>query len=200
MSRATSSQFPVWIDSARDARMTSSPQPIERVVLLGFMAAGKTAVGAELARRLGWEHLDLDREIERREGRAVAAIFAAEGEGRFRELEARATAELASRGRVVVSPGGGWITGAGNLEALGPGTLVVWLRVSPEEAVRRAAAAPGERPLLAGPDPLEAARRLLDARAPLYARAGVHVDTEGRSPGEVAAIIETELRARSGPF
>ena len=180
--------------------MTPSPQSVERVVLLGFMAAGKTAVGAELARRLGWEHLDLDREIERREGRSVAAIFAKDGEGRFRELEARATAELASRARVVVSPGGGWITGAGNLEALGPGTLGVWLRVSPEEAVRRAAGAPGERPLLAGPDPLEAARRLLEARAPLYARAALHVDTEGRSPAEVAALIETELRARTGPL
>jgi shikimate kinase len=169
------------------------------VVLLGFMAAGKTAVGAELARRLGWAHLDLDREIERREGRAVAAIFAAEGEARFRELEARATAELASHGRVVLSPGGGWIGGAGNLEALGAGTLSVWLRVSPEEAVRRAGAAPGERPLLAGPDPLEAARRLLEARAPLYARADVQVDTEGRSPAEVADIIATEVRARAGP-
>jgi shikimate kinase len=180
--------------------MTPSSQPIERVVLLGFMAAGKTAVGAELARRLGWAHLDLDREIERREGRSVAAIFAEDGERRFRELEARATAELARRARVVVSPGGGWIAGAGNLEALGPGTLAVWLQVSAEAAVRRASATPGERPLLAGTDPLEAARRLLEARAPLYARAGVHVDTEGRSPGEVAAIIETELRARSGPL
>jgi shikimate kinase len=179
--------------------MTPPPQPIERVVLLGFMAAGKTAVGAELARRLGWEHLDLDREIERGEGRSVAEIFAAEGERHFRELEARATAGLAARGRVVVSPGGGWITGAGNLEALGAGTLAVWLQVSPEEAVRRAADAPGERPLLAGPGSLEAAHRLLAARAPLYARAELHIDTEGRSPGEVAAIIQHELRARTGP-
>src|SRR5213082_1179687 len=67
----------------RTRRMTPSSQPIERVVLLGFMAAGKTAVGAELARRVGWEHLDLDREIERREGRSVAAIFADDGERRF---------------------------------------------------------------------------------------------------------------------
>jgi shikimate kinase len=176
-----------------------STPPAERVVLLGFMAAGKTAVGAELARRLGWEHLDLDREIERRQGCSVARIFADHGETAFREMEARATAELASRGGIVLSPGGGWITGAGNLEALGDATLSVWLLVSPEEAVRRAAAAPGERPLLAGPDPLEAARRLLGARAPLYARAGLHVDTEGRSPREVASVIETELRAR-GPI
>jgi shikimate kinase len=72
--------------------------------------------------------------------------------------------------------------------------------VSPEEAVRRASAAPGERPLLAGADPLAAARRLLEERAPLYARAGVHVSTGGRTPGEVARIIEREMRARAGPL
>jgi shikimate kinase len=176
------------------------PRPeIERVVLLGFMAAGKTAVGAELARRLGWMHLDLDVFIERREDRRIRDIFARDGEARFRELESAVTRDVAAMRGVVLSPGGGWITGPGNLEALGAGTLSVWLRVSPEVAVRRAAEAPGERPLLAGPDPLAAARRLLEARAPLYARADVQVDTGGRSPAQVADLIETELRARGGP-
>jgi shikimate kinase len=180
--------------------MAVSSQPVERVVLLGFMAAGKTAVGAELARRLGWEHVDLDREIERREGRSVARIFAEDGEARFRQLEARATGDLAARSGVILSPGGGWITGAGNLEALGAATLSVWLQVSAEEAVRRASGAPGVRPLLAGPDPLAAARALLEARAPLYARAALHVDTGGRTPSAVAEIIATEIRARGGPI
>lgn len=175
------------------------PPIIGRVVLLGFMAAGKTAVGAELARRLGWRHVDLDAWIEAREGRRVAQIFAADGEARFRELEAGATRDVAGMRGVVLSPGGGWITRPGNLDALGPGTLSVWLRVSPEEAVRRAGQSPGERPLLAGPDPLGAARRLLEARAPLYARAALHVDTEGCPAGDVASIIEAEVRARRGP-
>jgi shikimate kinase len=174
-------------------------QPIERVVLLGFMAAGKTAVGAELARRLGWAQVDLDAWIEAREGKRVARIFADDGEARFRRLEADATREVAAMRGVVLSPGGGWITGAGNLEALGDGSLSVWLRVSPEEAVRRASRSPGERPLLAGADPLAAARELMEARSPLYARAALHVDTEGRPPGEVAAIIEAEVWARRGP-
>ena len=173
--------------------------PIERVVLLGFMAAGKTETGAELARLLGWTHVDLDREIERRAGRSVAEIFATEGEARFREMEAEATRDVARRPGVVLSPGGGWITRADNLEALGAATLSVWLQVSPEEAVRRASATPGERPLLAGPDPLAAARRLLAERAPLYARAALHLTTEDRSPAQVAAIIANELRARGGP-
>lgn len=175
------------------------PQDIARVVLLGFMAAGKTAVGAELARRLGWTHVDLDGWIEAREGRTIAQIFAADGEARFRELEAAATRDVAVLQGVVLTPGGGWVTRPGNLEALGEGTLSVWLRVSAQEAVRRAGVAPGERPLLAGPDPLAAARRLLDERTPLYARAALHVDTEGTPPAVVAQIIEAEVRARRGP-
>jgi shikimate kinase len=179
--------------------MSVPTHPVERVVLLGFMAAGKTETGAALARRLGWAHVDLDREIERRAGTSVAGIFAAHGEARFRALETEATRDLARRTGVVLSPGGGWITRAENWEALGPATLSVWLQVSPEEAVRRAAATPGERPLLAGADPLAAARRLLAERAPLYARAALHLATEGRTPDEVALIIERTLRARGGP-
>jgi shikimate kinase len=180
---------------------TENPQPqsFERVVLLGFMAAGKTETGAELARLLGWTHVDLDRQIERRAGVRIGEIFSMHGEPRFREMEAEATRELAHRTGVVVSPGGGWITRAENLDALGDGTLSVWLQVSPEEAVRRASATPGERPLLAGPDPLAAARRLLAERAPLYARAALHVATQGRTPAQVADIIAGELRARGGP-
>lgn len=175
------------------------PHPIHRVVLLGFMAAGKTAVGAELARRLRWRHVDLDAWIEAREGRSVARIFADDGEARFRELEAAATREVAALRGVVLSPGGGWITRPENLDALGTGTLSVWLQVSAEEAVRRAGAAPGERPLLAGPDPLDAACRLLESREPLYARAALHVNTEGTPPDRVAQVIESEVLARRGP-
>jgi shikimate kinase len=183
------------MDSEAPAQHTT----IERVVLLGFMAAGKTETGGALARLLGWTHVDLDREIERRAGMRVADIFAAHGEARFREMETEATRDIAARSGVALSPGGGWITRAENLEILGEATLSVWLRVSAEEAVRRAGATPGERPLLAGPDPLAAARRLLGAREPLYAAARLHVSTEGRTPAEVAEIIADELRARTGP-
>jgi len=183
------------MDSEAPAPHTS----IERVVLLGFMAAGKTAVGAALARILGWAHVDLDHEIERRAGMRVADIFATHGEARFREMETEATRDIAARSGVVLSPGGGWIARAENLEILGAATLAVWLRVSAEEAVRRAGTTPGERPLLAGADPLAAARLLLAQRAPFYEAADLRVRTEGRTPDEVASIVERELRARGGP-
>ena len=169
---------------------------IARVVLVGFMGSGKTSVGARLAERLGWEHVDLDRVIEARAGRAVREIFAAEGEAAFRRLEAEATAEVAARTGVVLTPGGGWVTNPALRESLGPGTFTAWLRVLPEEAVKRAAATPGERPLLAGPDPLGAARRLLAEREAFYARADLAVETDGRTPDEVADEIERAVRDR----
>ena len=105
--------------------MTPGDGPIRRVVLVGFMASGKTEVGRILAERLGWAHVDLDRLIEERAGRRVAEIFAADGEAAFRRLEAEATVEVAARERLVISPGGGWITNPMLLDALGPGTLSV---------------------------------------------------------------------------
>ncbi len=170
---------------------------VERVVLVGFMCAGKTAVGEILARRLGWAFVDLDRLIEEREGRPVREIFAHEGEAAFRRAEAEVSDTVAGWGCVVLAPGGGWVANAARREPPRQGTLRVWLRVSPEEVVRRSAAAPGTRPLLAGSDPLETARRLLAEREPRYALADVAVDTEGRTPEEIAAELEHAVCARA---
>lgn len=169
---------------------------MERVVLLGFMCSGKSSVAAELAGRLGWEHLDLDREIEAREGRTIPELFRVYGEAYFRRLEAAATEEVAGRRGVVLSPGGGWITGPARLERLGPATLSVWLQVSPEVALERAGSSRGTRPLLDVPDPLAAARRLLAEREPLYRLADMAVSTDTLDPASVASLIEHEIRMR----
>jgi shikimate kinase len=182
-------------DDDRD-RMSETADPIHRIVLVGMMCSGKSAVGAELARRLGWDHLDLDREIEREAGRPIRDIFATDGEAAFRRMEADATDRIALRTRVVLSPGGGWITNPDLLDRLGPGTLCVWLQVSPDEALRRSAAAPGERPLLAGPDPLGALTRLMAERERFYARAHLALPTDGRSVDGAARDIHTSIRDR----
>lgn len=168
-------------------------------MLVGLMGSGKSTVAAALAHRLGWEHLDLDREIERREGRTVPEIFRMRGEAGFRALEAELTRELAGRRRVVLSPGGGWITSPALLESLGPGTLSVWLRVSPETALARAAAAPGARPLLEVPDPLAALRRLLAERERHYALAGLAVDTDALEVEEVVDVVARAARGSKHP-
>jgi shikimate kinase len=78
------------------------------VAIVGYMGCGKTTVGRLLARRVGWEFVDLDREIAMRAGMTIPEIFAEQGEGRFRDLEQRALSEfLAGPAQRVVSCGGG---------------------------------------------------------------------------------------------
>lgn len=171
--------------------------PVERVVLLGFMASGKTTVGRLLAGRLGWRHLDLDEEIERAEGRSVAEIFRDEGEAYFRRLEAGATARLLEAPGTVLTPGGGWVTQPALLDLLPAGTLAVWLRVSPGEVLRRAGGGDeaARRPLLAGPDVEGTVRRLLAEREALYRRAAARaVLTDGRHPVDIAQEIASLVR------
>jgi len=160
-----------------------------RVLLVGFMGSGKSTVGRLLADALGWEFADFDTEVERTEGRSVAAIFAESGEAKFRAAEARAGEHLLARDRVVLASGGGWAATPGALRALPEGTLSVWLKVGPDEAVRRTAPLAGVRPLLAGGDPVGAARELLRARVAFYADADLEVDTEGRTVEDVATEI-----------
>lgn len=175
---------------------------LRRLVLVGFMAAGKTTVGRLLAERLGWSFLDLDEVIEQAEGRSVPAIFRDEGEAVFRALEADAARAALARDAVVIAPGGGWVSGAGGLDRLPEGTLAVWLRISVEEALERSARGgePGaRRPLLAGDDPLLRARLLLAAREPLYRQAQVWVDTTRRTPLQVVDEIVERVEAEDGP-
>lgn len=169
-----------------------------RIVLVGFMAAGKSTIGRRLARLLVWDFVDFDREIERRTGRSIPEIFRHEGAAAFRALEAELTEELADLERVVLAPGGGWITQPELLERLGPGSMVVWLRISPEEAVRRAGRDAEHRPLLAGPDPLARARALIREREPLYEMADLVVDVDRRPPDQVALEIVELVRDVGG--
>lgn len=169
---------------------------IDRVVLLGYMASGKSTVGQALARRLEWEFLDMDVEIERRAGATVREVIAARGEEAFREMEAALTEAVAERPGLVLAPGGGWITRPEQLDRLGRRTLSVWLRVSVDETVRRLNADSIDRPFRGHPDPRGVIAEMLAEREPLYRLADVSVPAEGRSPEGVAFEIETIVRTR----
>lgn len=166
--------------------MTAS---IERCVLIGLPGAGKTTVGADLADRLGWRFVDVDREITRLSGRSIPDVFRSDGEKSFRAMELRLTAELSSQQRIVLAPGGGWAAQPGALDGLPAGTATVWLRVSPEEAIRRLGGSPQDRPLLAGPDPLGAVRKLALARHEHYGRANLVVDVDGLAAADISRTI-----------
>ena len=160
-----------------------------RIVLVGLPGAGKSTVGPLVARALGWAFLDLDEEIARLAGRSVPEIFRAEGEPGFRRREREATAAVADRAAVVLAPGGGWMLDPRNLEALGAGTLVVHLQVSPAVAAARIGPAAAVRPLLAGSDPAAAIENLRVVREAIYLQANHTVSVDSLSPGESATII-----------
>jgi shikimate kinase len=159
------------------------------------MAAGKSTVAPLLAQRLGWRVLDVDLAIEGQTGQSIARLFRTIGQQSFRTIEAELTASLSSEGNVVVAPGGGWITGPGRDMVRGdPETRLVWLRVSIDEALRRAERDEVERPLLAGADRMEQATRLLAEREPLYASADHVIDVDGRQADAVVDDIVEWLK------
>jgi shikimate kinase len=174
--------------------MTQSLQPCA-VFLLGFMGAGKTSVGQALARRLGWRFVDLDQEIELREGRTIAEIFAVAGEQDFRRIETAALRDLVSEiGRsspVVIALGGGAPVGDENAALLaGCGAPQVFLDAPFEVVRQRCAATAPSRPLFQHE---KDAQRLYESRRLHYLRAGLRVDTGIRSPEQAAADIACAL-------
>ena len=173
---------------------TAPPPPdligsVERVVLIGFMGAGKSTVGRLLARALGWDFVDLDDMVEEAAGSTVSEVIGAQGLQRFREMEAEAGRGVLRRRHVVVAAGGGWAAEPGHMDMLDGSSLAVWLKVSAETAVARLGTTLQSRPLLNVEQPIEAARGLLRARAAHYSRCGITIDTERRSPEQVVREI-----------
>lgn len=178
-------------------------ESVRRILLVGFMGAGKSSVGREMARILDWEFVDFDQVIEERAGVGIPEIFATRGEEAFRALEAAVGRELLSRTKVVLAPGGGWPAVEGRMESIPPGTASVWLQVSPDVALERARAEaaamddPGLRPLLDVERPLERVRELLAVRTPFYRRAQLAVETDSASPADVARRVLDLLKERA---
>ncbi len=172
--------------------MTPPANPVAPVVVIvGPPGAGKTTVGALLATRLGVAFRDNDADIESATGKTVSEIFVSDGEQVFRAAEAAAVARTVSSFSGVVSLGGGAVLNPDTRDALS-GLRVLYLRVGLAEAVRRVGMAQS-RPVLTL-NPRSALRELLAQRTPMYEQvATVTIDTDGRTPEEVAAQAAQEL-------
>lgn len=157
-------------------------------VLIGFMGSGKSSVGKELARRLGLEFVDVDERIESDAGKGIGEIFAAEGEGAFRQREREAVREAVSVPGRVIATGGGAFQDSRNRRLLKAYAPVVFLDVSFETALGRLEG-DASRPLLSGGDREKKAAELLEKRRPAYLMADYRVNTETRDPGGVAGEI-----------
>jgi len=158
------------------------------IILTGFMGTGKSTVGEEVARQLGWPFVDMDALIEAREGRSIRRIFDEAGEAHFRQLEAALCREVAGWRERVVATGGGTLVNPENLSLLASRHLVICLDCHPDVLWARLAAAE-DRPMLDAGDRRARLLALLSARQPAYARIPHHVDTTHRSPAEVAEAV-----------
>src|SRR5208337_4471742 len=141
------------------------------LVLVGYRATGKTTLARQLARRLGWDWIDADVEIEHRAGKSIARIFAEEGEPAFRDLEAAVIADLCSRHCLVVAAGGGAPLREESRRAMRERGHVVWLTATPETILARMtgdATTADRRPSLTNRPPLEEIVQLLSRRGPIY--------------------------------
>ncbi len=150
--------------------MSQSSRP---VFLIGMMGAGKTTVGRLIARELGREFIDADRELEKRSGVSVGTIFELEGEPGFRRRETALLDELTSRAGIVLATGGGAVLQSENRERLRERGLVIYLKAAVDEIVRRTAR-DKSRPLLQTTDPRVRVEELIAQRQTLYA-ATAHV-------------------------
>jgi shikimate kinase len=163
----------------------------ENIVLVGPMGSGKTAVGRQLAARLGLAFVDSDVEIQARTGVDIPYIFEREGEGGFRARESEVLDELTRRERIVLATGGGAVLDPANRSRLHGRGCVVYLRTSVDQQLARTRRS-GRRPLLMTPDPRGTLARLTELRSPLYEEvADLTVDTDGR---RVRTVVEDILR------
>jgi shikimate kinase len=177
---------------------TDAPLDVDRLkgtnlYLIGMMGAGKSALGKQLAKQLGYRFFDTDTLITQVSGQPIPEIFAQSGEAAFRDLETQILAQLVPYTRLVVATGGGIVMRRENWGQLHHG-VVIWLDV-PLEELKRRLRGDRTRPLLQRPDWPEHLTQLLKDRQQLYQEADIRLQVSG---GEDIAAIATRLLAQLG--
>ncbi len=168
--------------------------PHRNIVLIGFMGSGKSSIGKRVAAQLGFQFVDTDALLVAREGREIAAIFAQDGETRFRELETGVLESLGGNTRCVISTGGGVVVRPENRALLRTLGFTVWLTAS-EDVIFERVSRNSKRPLLHTANPRETVTQLLAARRPWYEEAAQFtVDSTALSHGAAAEMIVTAAR------
>ena len=168
------------------------------IFLVGPMGAGKSTVGRRLAQALKLEFIDSDKEIEQRAGAGIPWIFEKEGEAGFRAREKTVIADLSERAGIVLATGGGVILDPDNRLCLKQRGVVIYLKASVDEQLRRTRRSTN-RPLLQTPDPRGKLEPLLQVRDPLYREvADLIIHTDKRYVRQVVKLILRHLGAGLG--
>lgn len=159
--------------------------PSPNLFLVGPMGAGKSTIGRRLASRFGLPFIDLDEEIERRNGVAIPLIFELEGEPGFRQRESRLLDEVTQQRGVVLATGGGAVLSADNRQLLRERGFVVYLAATVAQQISRLAR-DTKRPLLQTPDRRQRLEHMAILRNPLYEEVADMI-----VPGSHAVVSQT---------
>lgn len=153
-----------------------------KIFLIGFMGSGKSVVGSELARLLGYSFIDLDQYIEEKLQTSIQCLFEQQGEEHFRRVEHEILLEVVDiKGDTVIATGGGTPCFYNGIEHMNGMGLTIYLRVSPQELLLRLSGLEQQRPLLRGKKSQELEdyiTDLLDKRKDCYEQAKICINAE----------------------
>ena len=150
----------------------------QRIALIGLRGAGKSTLGRRLARELGIPFVELVTEIEKDAGMPVSEIFSLYGQAGYRRIEKRTLERVLQQNeRAILSIGGGVVAEAATFNHLLTQCFTVWLQARPEDLMARVVSQGDLRPMSGNAEAMADLRRILDARAPLYGKADVAIDT-----------------------
>src|ERR1700678_2962264 len=174
------------------------------IALIGLRGAGKSTLGKMLARKIGWNFVELNKEIEAQNGLSVAEIIALYGQEGFRRLEQAALTQLLARKELtVLTTGGGIVSEPVTFDLILSSFYTIWLKAEPEEHMARVRKQGDLRPMADDRSAMAELRNILVSREPLYARASAVVDTAGLSVDAAAArlteavapVLQSEARS-----
>lgn len=169
---------------------TDAPQTGKPIALLGVRGAGKSAVGAALAKKLDVRFVEVDQEIEDAAGLSLGDVFTLHGEAYYRRVEREVLTRLfAEHTPMVLATGGSIVNDPTNYALLKSRAHTVWLKATAEDHWNRVVAQGDQRPMAENPHAFEELRALLAARSKLYGRADRTIDTSERTIKQVVAAI-----------
>lgn len=170
---------------------------MRRIILIGYMGAGKTTVGHALSRITGMPFYDLDWYIETRMRKKVSQLFAERGEEGFRRFEQTMLHEVAEFDEVILSCGGGTPCFFDNMAYMNQQAETIYLKASPEVLFHHLSIGKGVRPLLLDKTPEEVQtfiREQLELREPYYSQARHTLDVNLMDDYEKVALSVGEIR------
>jgi XRE family aerobic/anaerobic benzoate catabolism transcriptional regulator len=186
---------PSQVSQAKDilAGQNASTQRLKSfagIALIGLRGAGKSTLGKLLAKKIGWNFVELNKEIEAQNGLSVAEIIALYGQEGFRRLEQAALTQLLARQELtVLATGGGIVSEPVTFDLILSSFYTIWLKAEPEEHMARVRRQGDLRPMADDRSAMQELRTILRSREPLYARAAASVDTAGLTVDHAAARL-----------